>query len=292
MVLSRGLIVSLGFTSLTSILLFLFIKQKTSSIETKINTLFNLVQEEAAKSYQRQLQQKQQNMIVSEIPLQSQSQNRLIQVSDDEEESEEESVIDTDDDIDSDTTSDHEDSEDEQDLNLEQQSGGSSDVSNVSNEIKKVNIKDVNEDSVQQLDILEEDTDAKIADTENKVIHLTKQTRESDEDSDEDNNSDSDLGSDPEDLSLIDDDEIQDDDNKEEIENIQLNLSVTSLDIPEATSTEEATNIEEVKKITPTEEVVNYKKLSVKILKEIVASKGLHPEPAKLKKTELLKLLQ
>ena len=297
MVLSRGLLVSLGFTSLTSILLFFFIKQKTSSIEAKINTLFNLVQEEAAKSHQKQLQQRQQNMIVSEIPQQSQPQNRLIPVSDDEEESDEESVIDTDDDIESDTTSEHTDSEeeDEQEDNLGQQSGGSSDVSVVSNEIKTVNIKEIIDDNVEQLEMIDQDTDAKIADTENKLIHLTKQTTDSDEDSDDDN----DLGSDPEDLSLIEDDDTQQDDVKHEIENIQLSLSdVTPLDIPETTSVEEVEKVEkveeveEVKKIIPTEEVVNYKKLSVKVLKEIVASKGLHAEPAKLKKTELLKLLQ
>ena len=99
MVLSRGLLISLGFTLVIGVLLFLFIKQKTSSIENKINTLFHLVQEEAAKSHQRQLQQKQQNMIISEVPQQQQSQNQhdLIPVSD-EETSDEESVIDTDDD--------------------------------------------------------------------------------------------------------------------------------------------------------------------------------------------------
>ena len=300
MVLSRGLLVSLGFTSLTSILLFFFIKQKTSSIETKINTLFNLVQEEAAKSHQRQLQQKQQNMVVSEITQQSHPQRRLIQVSDDEEESDEESLIDTDHDIESDTTTESGDSEEEEENDLGQQSGGSSDILSVIDEIKRVNIEKSLID-VKQLDMFEEDTDAKIVDTENKVIHLTKQSHESDnaDSDDDDDGDDSDLGSDPEDLSVIEDDDVQQYDLKDESEDIQLNLpNVTPLDIPQATSVEkvekveETKEIEEVKKITPTEEVVNYKKLSVKVLKEIVASKGLHTEPAKLKKTELLKLLQ
>ena len=301
MVLSRGLLFSLGFTSLTSILLFLFIKQKTSSIETKINTLFNLVQEEASKSHQRQLQQKQQNMIISEIP--QQSQNRLIQVSDDEEseeESDEESVIDSDDDIQSDTDSDEEDSdeEDDQENNLGQQSGGTIDLLSETDEIKKVNIQE----------ILGEDTDAKIADTENKLIHLTKQSPEN-EDSDEDDSDeddsdediDSDLESEPEELSFIEDND--EDTAKENTQQIGLDklsdvasLVVSSpVLIEDPSNVGKSSNVEEVKeiiKITPTEEVVNYNKLSVKVLKEIVASKGLHAEPSKLKKKELLKLLK
>ena len=124
-------------------------------------------------------------MIVSEIP--QQSQNRLIQVSDDEEESDEESVIDSDDDIDSDTTTESGDSDEEEENDLGQQSGGSTNV----DEIKKVNIKEILGDSVEQLNMLEEDTDAKIVDTENKVINLTKHIPENDDSSEED---DSDLG--------------------------------------------------------------------------------------------------
>ena len=62
--------------------------------------------------------------------------------------------------------------------------------------------------------------------------------------------------------------------------------------VEESSNVEESSKVEEVKKITPTEEVINYKKVPVRVLKEIVASKGLHAEPSKLRKAELLKLLQ
>ena len=49
MVLSRDLIISLGFTLVVGVLLFFFIKQRTSVVEEKINTLIQFVQEETAQ---------------------------------------------------------------------------------------------------------------------------------------------------------------------------------------------------------------------------------------------------
>ena len=49
MVLSRDLIISLGFTLVIAVLLFFFIKQRTSVVEDKINTLIQFVQEETAQ---------------------------------------------------------------------------------------------------------------------------------------------------------------------------------------------------------------------------------------------------
>ena len=251
-------------------------------------------------------------MIVSEIP--QQSQNRLIQVSDDEEESDGESVIDSDDDIDSDTTTESGDSDEEEENDLGQQSGGSTNAD--ADEIKKVNISEILGDSVQQLDMLEEDTDAKIIDTENKVIHLTKHTPENDDSSDEDDSSEedgSDLGSEPEELSFIENDDENADEEDSQLNNLDKLTHVTPLTmspldvtspvtspvlveeaskVEESSNVEESSKVEEVKKITPTEEVINYKKVPVRVLKEIVASKGLHAEPSKLRKAELLKLLQ
>ena len=55
---------------------------------------------------------------------------------------------------------------------------------------------------------------------------------------------------------------------------------------------DDSTTHDETKKINTTDEVVNFKKISVKVLREMVLSKGLHDDPSKLKKKELLKLLQ
>ena len=59
MVLSQGLLISLGFTLVIGILLFIFIRQKTSSIETKIDTLFQLVHDEAEKQHRMKLEMQQ-----------------------------------------------------------------------------------------------------------------------------------------------------------------------------------------------------------------------------------------
>ena len=49
MVLSIPLIISLSFTLVIGILLFLYIRQKTSSVDMKINTLMQFIQDEATK---------------------------------------------------------------------------------------------------------------------------------------------------------------------------------------------------------------------------------------------------
>ena len=62
-------------------------------ITNKINTLFHLVQEEAAKSHQRQLQERQANMVISEVSQhESPVRQDLILVSDDES-SDDESIV-------------------------------------------------------------------------------------------------------------------------------------------------------------------------------------------------------
>ena len=49
MVLSQGLLISLAFTTIIAILLFFYIRQRTNSVEQKINTLIQFVQNEASK---------------------------------------------------------------------------------------------------------------------------------------------------------------------------------------------------------------------------------------------------
>lgn len=90
MVLSRDLIISLGFTLVIGVLLFFFVKQRTSVVEEKINTLIQFVQEETAQrnlQYHANLNSSGQSeeMKVYETTQQNAS-NERIDVSDDEDE--------------------------------------------------------------------------------------------------------------------------------------------------------------------------------------------------------------
>ena len=75
---SRGLIVSLGTTSLVSVLLFLYFKNRMTSVERKVDMLFKLIEEH----HQQQQVQFMQRMRPSPPP-----QNNLINVSDGESDS-------------------------------------------------------------------------------------------------------------------------------------------------------------------------------------------------------------
>ena len=50
MILSQGLLISLAFTLLVGILLFFYIKQRTNAVEQKINTLIQFIQNETEKA--------------------------------------------------------------------------------------------------------------------------------------------------------------------------------------------------------------------------------------------------
>lgn len=114
MVFSRGLLLSLGFTLLAGVMLFLYIRQKTTSIENKVNTLFQLVQEEASRNHKRALQERESNMVVQETTQHSSqltemnhetTNDDLINVSDDNSSVSDDDFT-TDDDIETDSDSD------------------------------------------------------------------------------------------------------------------------------------------------------------------------------------------
>ena len=109
MVLSRGLVISLGVSALGCTLLFLYFRNKISAVEKKVDVMFDLIQNH----------QQQQQMNVQEMHMNSQqefeetdnmksqqetgawtdevnSQPDLIQVSDDEEDDDSEEVSDSD----------------------------------------------------------------------------------------------------------------------------------------------------------------------------------------------------
>ena len=323
MVLSRGLLISLGFTLLVGVLLFFFVKQKTSSIENKINTLFKLVQEEAEKNHKRQLQAKQNNMVVSEVINQSRPsqeggheevesrQNKLITVSDgsesesDSDEDDNESIEDGSD-VESDTESES-DEDEPQEVEEEEDNQELLQTSTVNFE------REINEQNDEHVEIKYVKLDQEEG-LEQHNIHMMMMNMNSIdptvvtlmptdiEDSGRislvEDDDESDLGTDIDELTLSDNE-----DPVEELLVEQVSVQEPTSEEPtseeptsEEPTSEEPTSEEptskETKVISPTEEFMNYSKLSVKVLREIVSSKGLHPEPSKLKKKELLKVLE
>ena len=306
MVLSKGLLISLGFTLLIGVLLFMFIKQKTNHIEGKMDALFKLVREEAEKNQRRQLEMKQNNMMISEVsqsprPL-GQSLNeveeqskRLITVSDDSDNDESESdedntSIEEDSDVESDTENEDEDDGSEQEENPEElkQELLETSVTNLEKEFNSQNggnmeIKYVKLDQEEGLEghnihmmMMNTVEPTIVTMMSNDIKDSERVTLVSDDDEE------SDLGSDIDELSLSDEESVKDNKVSEQID----------IEEPiEQTPNEEVQN-EESKIITPSSEFMNYSKLSVKVLREIVSSKGLHPDPSKLKKKELLKILE
>lgn len=311
MVLSKGLLISLGFTLLIGVLLFMFIKQKTNHIEGKMTALFNIVQEEAEKNQKRQIEMRQNNMMISEVrqqqsedaPEMSQSQaqaqsqeqsSRLITVSDDSESEEDDNEsIEEGSDVDSETESESEQEESQEESrealqtsvnNLEKefnsQTGG-----NV--EIKYVKVdqeEDLERQNIHMMMMSAVDPTIVTLMPDDMKDDSARVTLVEDDEDDEDESDESDLGSDIDELTLSDDEAPI------TIEPEQLSQTLGQQPEQQQEQPQQVSN--ESKVIAPTQEFMNYSKLSVKVLREIVASKGLHPEPSKIKKKELLKVLE
>jgi hypothetical protein len=91
----RGILISVGISLVICVVMFLYFQRKYSSMETKVNTLFQLVQEEAIKNEQQRSLIVRENM--TSVPQTSgnhsfeQMRNEKIEVSDDESESDSDS---------------------------------------------------------------------------------------------------------------------------------------------------------------------------------------------------------
>ena len=252
MVLSRGLLISLGFTLLVGILLFMFIKQRTSSIENKINTLFQLVQEEAAKSHQAMLTSREKNMVVQETTEQIDS-NELITVSDGESSDDEEFDDSEDSEIES-----SEDSESDEELITESKS--SVVALEIMNQVKNNEKTIGNEENVKTIHLVDGSQQLPDITTIENIDNVdedlgVKEIEEIDFDSDEDEDEDEENGF-----------------NVEEEHNIDIQVTKVASD--------------------NNADVINYKKLGVSKLRDIVKEKGLHEDPKSLKKAQLIELLE
>ena len=97
MVFSRGLVISLGVSALSATLLFLYFRNRMTSVERKVDLMFDLIQShenDRQQQMNQQMMMQQQNNIPSQntgawVGEDNQPERNLIDVSDDEEEEEE-----------------------------------------------------------------------------------------------------------------------------------------------------------------------------------------------------------
>ena len=228
MVLSKGLIISLGFSALSCTLLFLYFRNKMTTVERKVNVMFDLVQNyQPTQEYSSQpnqsyepvnedtehRQDNQNNENTGAWNLNSQD-NRIV-ISDDS---------DDDDDDDSDEVSDS-DSDDESEEIPKLSLAKTDNISLTENDIKKISVKETpvidntieleEVDSLDEIDDEEEDDDdnnnseIEISNTNIKKISVTKNdTEENIDNNEDDNNKDDNEESEDNDEVAEDNDEV------------------------------------------------------------------------------------
>jgi hypothetical protein len=294
MILSRGLFISLGFSLVVGVILFLYINRKYNSIENKVNRLFQLVQEEATKQYQMNqamrerlatsnteqqnikthaqttetgteinrsqdsgnLSENTQDDNVKHIVINSIGQNSsLIEVSDDELNSDSESE-DTEDDSDDDNAdNDDDDSDEDENDNDNNNSDEDGDVNLTHNQNSHpivLNGGVLITTSFPQINELDEEQEVDLSQTNNH--------NDNDNETQEENNSNN-------------------SDNKKQLQTLQINLENSDIKTIHLAQN------------TPTASV-NYKKMPIAQLRQLVSDKNLHSEPKKLKKHDLVELLE
>ena len=195
MVLSRGLVISLGVSALGCTLLFLYFRNKISAIETKVDVMFDLIQNHQMSDQQQYMQHtEQKQMETREFEEETtnnnsgawnnevNSQPELINVSEDEEDED-------DDDDDSDEVSDSDD-EDEETPKLSL--AKTEDMSLSLSDVKKITVQESDNfdmknqelpevedvtDSLDEIDVDDDDDDEEDEEEETKEIptlHIQK----------------------------------------------------------------------------------------------------------------------
>ena len=165
MVLSRGLVISLGVSALGCTLLFLYFRNKITAVENKVDIMFDLIQ-----NHQQQQMNMQQNMhmtshqedVENDNTMQNQdtgawsdevkSEQDLIQVSEDED--------DEDDDSDEVSDSDDEDEDDEEEEQPKLSLAETEDMTLEVSDVKKIVVQEAMKVANTQLDEPEDVTDS------------------------------------------------------------------------------------------------------------------------------------
>lgn len=229
MILNQQLLISIGFTCVTTILVFLYFKRKMSSLEFKLNSLYTLIEEHTNEK--KQMQETNVTSSYQNNPEKSKVIN-LIPVSDNELSSSEEEF-----------TTEEEEYEPEE----EQQENNTSTV-NIDTVVNNLNL-DIDEKlGIEEINVSDLDNqNSKLLILKNTIDQLESQVID-------------DLG----DMSEI----TEPSDIEEETKKIVLEKTINEL------------------------ENINLSKLTVPKLKELVKNHKLHETPSKLKKPELVSLLE
>jgi hypothetical protein len=272
MALSLGLMISLGFTTLLCLLLFFYIRQRTASIESKVTTLFKVVQDEVSRK--NELCMRPQQMTVTEVQNAGQLQESVFNNNKSEYES------DTDSDVSSLTSDDEDQDTDNEDLISVSTNGEETDNKDTNDtldevienktESKPIKITHSNDDKLTNDGNLETISDLNLFTTimKNGTSTIEQPQQDTNNENEEDNDDLSELES----LGLVEEDNNIED----TIDNEQIVLQESQTVFVNNTNGH----------------VINYKKLSVSQLRDIVSEKNLHENPKKLKKGELVELLQ
>ena len=163
MVLSRGLVISLGVSALGCTLLFLYFRNKISSVERKVDVMFDLIQnhqQEQMSAFNTIQQMDSQQNAVQEETQQTgawtednlQPERNLIDVSDDEDDADDSEEV-------SDTDEESDEEEEQPPLDL----GKTEDMTLEVSEVKKINIQETDKVEINnsvQLEEVEDVTDS------------------------------------------------------------------------------------------------------------------------------------
>ena len=190
MVLSRGLVISLGVSALGCTLLFLYFRNKISNVEKKVDTIFDLIQNHQQLDQQQYMQQTMQTQVFNDQQEtefkekeneNERQENNLINVSDDED----------DDSSDSEEVSDS-DEEDEDEDQPKLSLAKTEDMSLSLSDVKKITVQESDNfdmknqelpevedvtDSLDEIDDDDEDDDEEDEEEETKEIptlHIQK----------------------------------------------------------------------------------------------------------------------
>jgi len=266
------LLIFLGITLLIIALLIVYFESKMREQNHKISSMLSLVSSLAEETNMIKFHLNRTNMNVYQAQNNSPSNNipftqginleeKLIPVSDDDEDEEDNDDEDEEDDDDE----DEEDNDDEDDEDDDDEDDDDEDYEDDEDDIgKNITISEIN------------DNDIKVLNLDN----LNNTAFEDDDDDDDDEDDDVDLED-------IDFDQLSDNDNDKEYDDSQQ-ITVDNLKSINISNLEQEKELENKNKNV---EVIDYKKLSLHKLKSTVLEKGLTSDPSKLKKQDLLKLL-
>jgi hypothetical protein len=264
MEISRGIIIATGFSlillAIAMIGIFFFLKRKYFAIETKINILFKLVQDEAIKNQQQNNIVYRENTDVTQAvqrentDIEHEKTNNLINVSDDE------SLLDEDNsDIES---TDSEDSDDHENKERNDIDDGADII--INENVKKVELQDI-QDIVNNGDSNDNDNDKNILSIK---INKLKNDVEDENQNEDENEHDA-------------EDEDDEDEEEEEKNETQSNKSYHSVE-----DTDETRIKKNIQYLTSN----NYKKMNVSTLRDTIQYLDL-PIMGNIKQTKKKELL-